>query len=44
MTHLKKTHPEAYAAAAHLIEWGIPVFIARRAPDFPHGGSGDTGY
>src|SRR5690625_139119 len=41
---LDKTHPKAYAAAAHLIEWGVPLFIARRAPDFPHGGSGDTGY
>lgn len=41
---LKKAHPEAYRAAAHLIDWGIPVFIAKRARSFPHGGSGDTGY
>lgn len=41
---LENEHPEAYAAARQLIDWGVPVFIARPSRDFPHGGSGGTGY
>ena len=30
--------------ARELIRLGVPVFVAERAADFPHGGTGDTGY
>lgn len=41
---LEKKFPDAYAAAAHLIESGVPLFLARKAASYPSGGSGDTGY
>lgn len=44
MTTLQTENPAAYGAALHLIEAGVPVFIARPAPEFPDGGHGDTGY
>ena len=35
---------EAKSSALHLIESGVPVFIAKPAPEFPDGGHGGTGY
>lgn len=35
---------EAKASALHLIESGVPIFIAKPAPEFPEGGHGGTGY
>lgn len=44
MSALQDHSPEAYDAARHLIERGVPVFLLRRADTFPHGGSGESGY
>lgn len=41
---LQTTDQAAYDAAVHLIESGVPLFIAHPAPAFPDGGHGDTGY
>lgn len=36
---LEASHPAEYRAAAHLIEMGVPIFIAHPHEDFPSGGS-----
>lgn len=41
---LAHAHPDAYGSALHLIEHGVPLFLAEPAPSFPEGGSGSTGY
>lgn len=41
---LQELHPQDYEAALHLIEHGVPVFIVKRSPKFPHGGHGNSGY
>lgn len=41
---LLRSHPHDHRYALHLIESGVPVFIARPAPEFPDGGHGGSGY
>lgn len=41
---LARKHPEAFEAARHLIEHGVPLFVAEPAAEFPLGGSDGTGY
>lgn len=42
---LQSEFPVEYAAAKHLIENGVPLFLAKRADEFPLGGSdGKMGY
>lgn len=41
---LQRKHPEAYAAAVHLIEHGVPIFLAKKDPDWPNGGHDNSGY
>lgn len=41
---LQQYHPREYENARHLIESGVPVFLAKPSPSFPTGGHGDTGY
>ncbi len=38
------SEPPDIAIARRLIRLGVPIFVAERAADFPHGGTGDTGY
>jgi hypothetical protein len=41
---LAQAEPSAYGYAQQLLEHGVPLFLARPAGSFPHGGSGSTGY